>query len=574
MLIDVLIITALYDELQAVLALGDDHRAGWRDERDPAGFLYHHRAFPLHDREELRVAAAWSGAMGETAAADRSRGLIEFLKPLALAMSGICAGRRGDVFLGDVIVADRVFSYDHGKLIAATQDGHRIEEIFHDIETYNLEKAWAMDAAYFAPEREWQEELRAQRPLSLASQRGWLLRSLYAHQVEGADPPQSHPERQQHCPDWPKALESLRKDRFVSLKRGTLEITAKGRGSVLEERVRYVDGVPPDPSFKVHIGPIATGKAVRQDSEIFRRLAKFERKVLGVEMEAAAIGYVAERSGIPSIIAKAVSDYGDADKDDGFRHFACRASAKFLLSFLSLHPPRSLKRNQFLSIAGDELKALPQQIATEVLNSLLATGMVLAPPKGSPSNSLFFCERKGGGRAIGAALNNSGLIAYVGLKKLSRVISVDQKQAYKVKHLDIGNQFIHFAILNGLTQGLIPSYLNQMEAFTDWENLSWSAFDRNGKPVLLKLEGILGTIVISTKKGNVLLDDMIWARGEGGDGDILGGPVLSERNEIIGFAIAGSSSEPRQGVRFVVIWPWVSLANALKEARVLDNPSS
>lgn len=50
-------------------------------------------------------------------------------------------------------------------------------------------------------------------------------------------------------------------------------------------------------------------------------------------MEAAAIGFVAERIGVPSLIAKAVSDFADHDKDDGFRTFACRASATFLLAF-------------------------------------------------------------------------------------------------------------------------------------------------------------------------------------------------------------------------------------------------
>lgn len=51
------------------------------------------------------------------------------LSPRWLAMCGICAGRRGEVSLGDLIVADRVFSYDHGKLIASTgPDGQRQEE--------------------------------------------------------------------------------------------------------------------------------------------------------------------------------------------------------------------------------------------------------------------------------------------------------------------------------------------------------------------------------------------------------------------------------------------------------------
>jgi hypothetical protein len=71
-------------------------------------------------------------------------------------------------------------------------------------------------------------------------------------------------------------LESLRADRLLTLAKGKLKITAAGRERVLEERIRFVNGPPPDPPFLVHIGPIATGKTVRQDPEIFKRLAKFE----------------------------------------------------------------------------------------------------------------------------------------------------------------------------------------------------------------------------------------------------------------------------------------------------------
>ncbi len=89
------------------------------------------------------------------------------------------------------------------------------------------------------------------------------------------------------------------------------------------------------------MGPIATGKTVRQDPELFSRLAKLSRKTLGAEMEAAGIGYVAERAGIPSLIVKAVSDFGDEDKDDGFRAFSCRTSALLLLTLLKRHLPGS-----------------------------------------------------------------------------------------------------------------------------------------------------------------------------------------------------------------------------------------
>jgi nucleoside phosphorylase len=64
-------------------------------------------------------AVAWSGAMGAAAAARRAATLVERLRPACLAMCGICAGKRGEVALGDVIVAGRVYSFEHGKLTSA-----------------------------------------------------------------------------------------------------------------------------------------------------------------------------------------------------------------------------------------------------------------------------------------------------------------------------------------------------------------------------------------------------------------------------------------------------------------------
>ncbi|WP_437321239.1 pentapeptide repeat-containing protein [Sorangium sp. So ce385] len=340
--VDALVVTALQDELEAVLALGEAGRDGWREARDPAGFPYYVRELPNDRGAPLRVAAAWSGRMGESAAAARAQGLIDELAPGCLAMCGICAGRRGEVSLGDVIVADRVYSYDEGKRVAAPGGGGD-GAFFHDIETYNLERTWNMDAALFAREFERQTPLAAARPPSRASQAWWLRHALYASQVEGGPPPVAWPDRARRCPGWTDRIGELEAAGVLRIGDGGLELTEAGMAQVRRERLLYPDGPPEARPFRVHIGPIATGKAVQEDAGLFDRLKSIGRKVLGVEMEAAAIGYVAERLGRRSIIAKAVSDHGDHDKDDSFRAFACRASAEFLFAFLrrTLEPARA-----------------------------------------------------------------------------------------------------------------------------------------------------------------------------------------------------------------------------------------
>jgi hypothetical protein len=56
---DALLVTALQDELEAVLALGDGGKAGWRAMRDGRGFRYHVRALQSeHERGEPLVLAS------------------------------------------------------------------------------------------------------------------------------------------------------------------------------------------------------------------------------------------------------------------------------------------------------------------------------------------------------------------------------------------------------------------------------------------------------------------------------------------------------------------------------------
>jgi nucleoside phosphorylase len=569
--VDILIITGLKDELNAVLELGPGGRKNWSNESDANGFPYHLRNFSVPNGHTLNVAASWAGAMGETASTDRSRTLIDHLKPLTLGMCGICAGRRGDVFLGDVILADRVFSYDHGKLIATTgTDGNRIETLFHDIETYNLEKVWAMNAAYFAEDlgAEWRKSLADQRPLSLESQRQWLLRSVYDSQ-QGGQAPKDRVDRSRLCPDWFRTLKSLEDLKLVEIKAGIIALTDAGKEIALRNRLYYIEGVPLDPPFRVHVGPIASGKTVRQDPDLFRQIATFSRKVLGAEMEAAAIGSVAERSSIPSVIAKAVSDYGDADKDDGFRKFACNASASFLLAFITKYPPRSVVQLRAKE-AGSLTAELHEDDVKKVISALLEIGVKLDVPVGSRERSLFYCETHKGERGIGVALNNSGLLAYVSDEPVVRVTTLDQKEAYGVSALETRNEFLRFARIGGPTQGLTPAYENQDELLDlDWKKLRWHAFDRQGKRIALELDCVYLAVRLPTSRGPIFFDDLISVTIAADAGPPVSGPVLSMNEELVGFLIATSQGERHFGY----IWPWVSLNKAMMEGRVLPEAS-
>jgi nucleoside phosphorylase len=339
--VDALIITALMDELEAVLAFGGRGKDAWTAHKDLDGFPFHYRELPREDGgSPLRLAAASFDEMGGIATATRATSLIKHLGPACLAMCGICAGNRKDVFLGDVIVADRVYSYDDGKRIAGhDEDGQPFEKFLHNLKTYNLQDTWRVDAASFARELGWAAEFVKSRPLSWKTQQEWFLRTLLEHEQNGTESPPRHADRDTCCPDLPIIWDQLRRDSSLLEKvTGAPKLSEEGRAHTLELVLKYPKALPKDPDFRIHVGPIATGMAVQQDPELFERLKKISRKTLGAEMEASAIGLVSAQLGRQALIVKGVSDYGDADKDDRYRAFAARASAEVLIRFLLRRP--------------------------------------------------------------------------------------------------------------------------------------------------------------------------------------------------------------------------------------------
>ncbi|MDY7004464.1 MAG: hypothetical protein SWX82_11025 [Cyanobacteriota bacterium] len=277
--------------------------------------------------------------MGENYTNNLATRLIGELKPRCLAMTGVCAGNKKEVFLGDVIVANQVFKLDYGKLVAnyKSKDNQQVrtEEIFHDLRTYNLKRQWEFAIQDFP--QDWLNTIQTPRPKSYDHQERWLLKKLYDYQQqpENYPPPQYHPERPTECPDWKEVIQGLRKQE--SLKTDSVELTEKALKEINNERLEYLeDQHYKDPlNPQIHIGVIATTSKLQKDPQLFQRIEKIQRKILGVEMEGAAIGAVAEIQEIPIIIVKGVQDYADDDKNDQFREYAAEVSARFLLAFFT-----------------------------------------------------------------------------------------------------------------------------------------------------------------------------------------------------------------------------------------------
>ncbi|HRI71941.1 MAG TPA: tetratricopeptide repeat protein, partial [Polyangium sp.] len=148
-----------------------------------------------------------------------------------------------------------------------------------------------------------------------------------------------HPEVKTKAPNFPQVMDLLWKMGLV--RDGDVELTDLGKKRINRLLVKY-DDVPESADFQVRVGPIGTGNKVVLDPEIFNNLSENMRKVLGLEMEAMALGAVAHEHQDDirhAIVMKGVMDHADEWKSDATKEFAARASAECLMAFLRAFLP-------------------------------------------------------------------------------------------------------------------------------------------------------------------------------------------------------------------------------------------
>jgi nucleoside phosphorylase len=121
---DLGIVVALKEpELSAVLDLQWDWQVADRPG-DPT--QYYIGTFRRSDGTSGRVVAARAPQMGMPAATVTASKLGLSFRPRCIAMTGICAGVRGETSLGDVVAANPVWDYGSGKHL--TKDGSEVFE--------------------------------------------------------------------------------------------------------------------------------------------------------------------------------------------------------------------------------------------------------------------------------------------------------------------------------------------------------------------------------------------------------------------------------------------------------------
>ncbi len=89
----------------------------------------------------------------------------------------------------------------------------------------------------------------------------------------------------------------------------------------------------PSHAISIELGPFASGAAVLADGKSIPAIVAQNRQLVGVDMETYAILNVADESCEPrptAVVAKAVVDFGEPDKDDAVQRYAAYVSANCL----------------------------------------------------------------------------------------------------------------------------------------------------------------------------------------------------------------------------------------------------
>ena len=94
-------------------------------------------------------------------------------------------------------------------------------------------------------------------------------------------------------------------------------------------------GNKPKTQLNIKFGSVGSGPYVLSSKKYLSELILKDRKLVGIDMEGFGIYKAAQfYPGINAAYIKAISDFGDTDKNDQFHEFASYVSAKFLLDFI------------------------------------------------------------------------------------------------------------------------------------------------------------------------------------------------------------------------------------------------
>jgi hypothetical protein len=205
--IDVCVVCALAEEARAFLdVVSEQCQTTFLLRTSPRyGYDYRFVAIQNDKGETLRLHVSWLPRYGPQETVLHLTHVLEEYTPHFAAMTGICAGDRVRVSLGDLVVAERTYTYDSGKFVI---DEHMRTVHEHNTMTYHLDENILRFLPLFEQWKPLVKQLR--RPPSKRQQREWLLNQLLNEQTPSV---QLIPvaKRKRHAPAWQRIVHELQR---------------------------------------------------------------------------------------------------------------------------------------------------------------------------------------------------------------------------------------------------------------------------------------------------------------------------------------------------------------------------
>ena len=249
--------------------------------------IYYRATFSNSTGKTFNAIAASATRMGMPFCASLAMKVCIKFRPRFLVMTGIMAGLKGKVNLGDIIAANPVWDWGSGKWIPNIKKGKTEKSITGEM-TLNVnpykssidlspviskEEASKKDSLFQIDPYQYNLDSEILREVTMLSEDENFLFQLRKQSIKKAP---------------------------------TYDITIKD-------------------------GPVASGAAVLSDISFIERIKEEQhRKLMGVEMEAYALFCAAESAPRPKpkpVCIKTVVDFGDVEKSDDYQDFGCYASA-------------------------------------------------------------------------------------------------------------------------------------------------------------------------------------------------------------------------------------------------------
>ncbi len=185
----------------------------------------------------------------------------------------------------------------------------------------------------------------------------------------------------------------------------------------------------------------------------------------------------------------------------------------------------------------------------KAMQPLLALAPALAAHLSSSevvAESLFVCTARQQS-TLGFAVNNSGMLVCPSAVGPVHEVTNVRTGVVEPATVQESKRMLQAVSIGASTRGLVPAYRSQPEF---GEELF--ALDASGGRCPVHVDSIHLTAEVASDHGGFLVTDAFMARFDPAH-ELIGGPVLTSRNEVLGIAVAATS------LGYLIVQPWSQL---------------